>query len=146
MSGDVLIVNLGALTAILWIVWYFWVSEKPQVRAAVTDGGVQEVFVRVRGGYDPDLIVLAAGRPARLHFNRQETAACSEMVSFPAFDIARRLPTGETVTIELPRLEPGEYGFSCQMGMLKGKLIVADEPGREEASGGADGVPGDPER
>lgn len=87
--------------------------------------GVQEVYVRVRGGYDPDLIVVSPGRPTRLHFTRQETAACSEMVVFPDLDISRRLPTDETVTIELGPLAPREYEFACQMGMLRGKLVVS---------------------
>lgn len=79
---------------------------------------------------EPDLVVVEAGRPVRLLFNRQETAACSEMVLFPDFDISRELPAGETVSIELPAPPPGEYEFACQMGMLRGKL-VATENGRE---------------
>ncbi len=83
--------------------------------------------MRVKGGYDPDLIVVEAGRPVRLHFNRQETASCSEMVVFPDFEVSRALPTGETVTIELEAPAPGEYEFACQMGMLRGRLVVANE-------------------
>lgn len=131
MATDVILVNLAALGTVASIIWYFWLSEKPRAVAAVAGGGHQEVFIRVRGGYDPDLIVLSPDRPARLHFSRQETAACSEMVTFPDFGISRRLPTGETVTIELDALATGEYGFACQMGMLRGKVVVTDgaEPG-----------------
>lgn len=127
MSTDVILVNLAALVTVVWIVWYFWLSEKPRAVAAAPGGsGVQEVFIQVRGGYDPDRIVLAADRPARLHFQRQETAACSEMVTFPDLEISRRLPTGETVTIEFEPLAAGEYDFACQMGMLRGKIVVTD--------------------
>jgi len=136
MATDAILVNVAALLTIVWIVWYFWLSEKPQVVAALADGGFQEVYIRVRGGYDPDFIVLSPDRPARLHFNRQETASCSEMVLFPDFDISRRLPTDETVTIELDRLEPGEYDFACQMGMLKGKLVVSDGEGADPPDNG----------
>jgi plastocyanin domain-containing protein len=132
MSLDVVIVNLAAAATIAWIVWYFWLSEKPTVRAA-TVGGAQEVYVRVKGGYDPNLIVVDSRRPVRLHFNRQETASCSEMVVFPDFEISRALPTGETVTIELEHPSPGEYEFACQMGMLRGKLVVTDESADEDA-------------
>jgi plastocyanin domain-containing protein len=127
MTVDVLFVNAAALATIVWIVWYFWLSEKEGTRAALGATGVQEIFVRVKGGYDPDLIVLDAGRPARLHFNRQETAACSEMVVFPDFGISRELPADETVTIELEGLEAGEYDFACQMGMLKGKVVAVEQ-------------------
>lgn len=127
MSADILLVNLAALATVAWIVWYFWLSEPEAARASVGREGVQEAFVLVKGGYDPDLIVLEAGRPARLHFRRQETAACSEMVVFPDLGISRRLPAGERVTIELGPRAPGEYPFSCQMGMLRGRLVVTEE-------------------
>lgn len=123
MSWDVLLVDAAVLGAIAWVVWYFWLSEKKAV-LATSSGGVQEVQIRVKGGYDPDVIAVEAGRPLRLHFNRQETAACSEMVVFPDFDVSRELPTGEVVTIELTPARPGEYDFTCQMGMLRGKLVA----------------------
>lgn len=123
MTLDVIIVNLGAATAVAWIVWYFWLSNRKATAATAGTGGVQEAFIRVKGGYDPDVIVVEAGRPVRLHFNRQETAACSEMVQFPDFDISRELPAGKTVTIEITP-EAGEYPFSCQMGMLRGRLVA----------------------
>ena len=52
------------------------------------------------------------------------TAACSEMVVFPDVDRSATLPTSEAVAIELLWEKPGAYGFACQMGMLRGKLIV----------------------
>jgi len=126
MSIDVVLVDLAAILAVAWIVWYFWISEEEAV-AAVGSGGAQEVMVRVKGGYDPDLIVVRAGRPVRLLFNRQETAACSEMVQFPDFGVSRRLPAGETVPVEIDPQEPGEYEFACQMGMLRGRLVVTGD-------------------
>jgi plastocyanin domain-containing protein len=125
MSWDVVGVDALVLAGIGFIVWYFWLSEKKAVRAA-TAGGVQEVQIRVKGGYDPDVIVVEKGRPVKLHFNRQETAACSEMVVFPDFGVSRQLPAGEVITIELDPEKPGEYEFTCQMGMLRGKLVVEE--------------------
>ncbi|MFQ5679328.1 MAG: cupredoxin domain-containing protein [Gemmatimonadota bacterium] len=127
MPIDVILVDLAALFTVAWIVWFFWLSEGRGTLAAVGEGGVQEAFVRVKGGYDPDLIVLEAGRPARLHFTRQETAACSERVLFPDLGISRSLPAGETVTVEIGPQPPGEYPFACQMGMLRGRLVMTDE-------------------
>jgi plastocyanin domain-containing protein len=45
-------------------------------------------------------------------------------ISIVNFDVSRRLPAGELVTIELTPEAPGEYEFSCQMGMLRGRLIA----------------------
>jgi hypothetical protein len=75
-------------------------------------------------GYTPDVIVLERGKPARLNFVRQESASCSEMVLIPAFNKSAQLPEGETVAVEFMPAEAGEYEFACQMGMLRGKLIV----------------------
>jgi len=78
----------------------------------------------VKGGYTPDVIVVQKGRPVRLTFTRQEGSACSETVLFPDFNQSAKLPQGEAVNIEFTPDKPGEYGFQCQMGMLRGKLIV----------------------
>lgn len=124
MSWDVVLVDVAVVAAIGWVVWYFWLSEKQGVRAVAASAGAQEVQVRVKGGYDPDLIVVESGRPLKIHFNRQETAACSEMVVFPDFGVSRELPTGEVVTVEIEPQRPGEYDFMCQMGMLRGKVVA----------------------
>ncbi|MBI3963024.1 MAG: cupredoxin domain-containing protein [Deinococcus sp.] len=86
--------------------------------------GYQEAMVLVKGGYAPDLIVVQHGRPVRLKFRREESAACSEMVIFSDFGKSARLPEGEMVPIEFLPERPGEYEFTCQMGMLRGRLVV----------------------
>ncbi|HJW89792.1 MAG TPA: cupredoxin domain-containing protein [Anaerolineales bacterium] len=117
-------VTVGGLALSALIIWYFFFSEKAGVRLATTAQGVQEALIVVKGGYTPDLLVVKAGRPVRLNFNRQETASCSEMVLFPDFNKSAKLPEGETIPIEFTPEKPGEYNFQCQMGMLRGKLIV----------------------
>ena len=126
MTTDVILVDVAALFTVAWIVWYFWLSEKKATRAAVAASGAQETTIRVKGGYDPDTIEVEAGRPVRLRFLRQETAACSERVEFPDFGISRPLPEGEEVVIELTP-EAGEYDFTCQMGMLRGRLVARSD-------------------
>lgn len=118
------LVILGGLAVIVGIAWFFWGPRKGGVRAAVTSGGYQEAMVLVKGGYTPDVIVVQHGRPVRLKFRREETAACSEMVVFGDFGKSAKLPEGETVPIEFVPEKPGEYEFTCQMGMLRGKLVV----------------------
>lgn len=103
--------------------WFFWLSRRKAYEVERT-GQIQEAAITVKGGYSPDLIVVKAGIPVRLNFNRQEDVSCSEMVLFPDFNISRALPAGKTVPIEFTPDKPGEYDFSCQMGMFRGKLIV----------------------
>ncbi len=124
MTWDRIIVDVVGLGLIAGIVWFFWLVKTKGVKAALTSGGYQEQMVLVKGGYTPDVIVLERGKPARLNFVRQESASCSEMVLIPAFNKSTQLPEGETVAVEFMPAETGEYEFACQMGMLRGKLIV----------------------
>ncbi len=123
MTPDVILVNLLGFAAIGLIVWYFWLSKSRGVQASVA-GDMQSALVVVRGGYTPDTIVVERGRPVRLVFRREESAVCSERVTIPAFDKSALLPEGEEVTVEFLPTEKGEFPFTCQMGMLRGRIVV----------------------
>ena len=123
MTPDRIIVTIAGLALCAFIIWFFWMKRGKGTRAEQA-AGRQEAMITVKGGYTPDTIVVEHGRPVRLNFRREETAACSEMVLFPDFGKSARLPTGETVAIEFTPQKPGEYEFTCQMGMLRGKLVV----------------------
>lgn len=120
-----IIVNITGVVAILWIVWYFWMYKKEGVSVNAVDG-IQQMRINVKGGYDPDVIVVKKGQPVQLHFTRQESSMCSEMVVFDKLGKSARLPEGETVTIEFTPQAKGEIPFACQMAMLRGKVIVTD--------------------
>jgi len=124
MSNPQIIVILSGIVLTVLVAWYFWFAPKAQTRVAVSESGAQEVAITVKGGYAPDVIVVQKGRPVRLTFTRQESSACSEKVLFPDFNQNALLPEGEQVTLEFTPDKAGEYGFQCQMGMLRGKLIV----------------------
>src|SRR5512140_1319099 len=98
-TPQILVIFAGFILTIL-IAWYFWFAPKAQTRAAVAESGAQEVAITVKGGYTPDVIVVQKGRPVRLTFTRQESAACSEKVLFPDLNQNANLPEGEPVTLE----------------------------------------------
>jgi plastocyanin domain-containing protein len=124
MNPSQIFVILSGIILTILIAWYFWFAPKEQTRVAVSASGAQEVAITVKGGYTPDVIVVQKGRPVRLTFTRHESSACSEKVLFPDFNQSALLPEGEKVTLEFTPEKAGEYGFQCQMGMLRGKLIV----------------------
>ena len=124
MSADRWIVTLAGLGLVAFIVWFFWLKRSGGFRATETSGGYQEAMILVKGGYTPDTIIVRSGRPVRLNFRREETASCSEKVIFADFQKSAELPTGQTVAIELLPKQAGEFGFSCAMGMFRGRLIV----------------------
>ena len=123
MTTAEVIVTLAGLATIAWIVWYFWIFRKEGV--TVTEiAGVQRAAITVKGGYDPDTIVVRLGKPVRLDFTRRESSLCSEMVLFDGIGKSAQLPENETVTIEFTPDKAGEIPFQCQMGMLRGRVIV----------------------
>lgn len=123
---DILFVNLLGALLILGIVWYFFLSRRPDRAVAEEASGVQEVEVRVKGGYVPEVVVARPGVPLRILFRREETSPCSEEVVFPEFGIRRRLPSYETTVVEIPASQEGRYSFSCGMNMMHGTLVVGE--------------------
>lgn len=124
MSPDRILVTILGLAAALGVAWFFWFKRTEGVRASIVSDGYQEQLILVKGGYTPDTIRVVAGRPVRLLFQREETAACSEQVVLPDFGKSAVLPTGTLVPVEFMPAEPGEHPFTCQMGMLRGRIIV----------------------
>jgi plastocyanin domain-containing protein len=122
---DVLVL-LGAVAAIAWVNWYFFFAERAAASATAGAGGVQEVAIRVSGGYTPGRVRVRAGQPVRLTFDRQETSGCSEEVVLPDFGIRRFLPAHQKTSIEFTPREAGTYEFTCGMSMLRGQITVED--------------------
>ena len=118
------ILTLSGLAILTVIAWSLRHARHDGVRAVLTASGRQELTVLVQGSYRPDVIEVKAGTPVRLYFRREESASCTEMVVFPEFDRAAQLPEGHTVPIDLLPETPGEYRFSCQMGTVRGRLVV----------------------
>lgn len=124
MSGTQIIVTIAGLGIIAWIVWYFWLWKGESVTAQTKVGGLQEIDVTVKGGYQPAAIVVKAGQPVRLNFTRRESTPCGEEVVLPSFGKRAHLPEDKKVTVEVTPEKPGEYEFTCGMNMYRGKLIA----------------------
>ncbi len=117
------VVVLGLLT-VAWINWYFFLAQRGKVLVAAATGGVQEIEVLVRGGYEPAQVRVRPGVPVRLIFDRQEDSSCSEEVVIPDFGIRRFLPAFARTTVEFTPASPGSHEFTCGMGMLRGRVTV----------------------
>lgn len=123
MDSTEILVVIGGIVLIVFVLWYFF-GERDAASAEMSEGGVQEIKVTVKGGYSPDVIVVKKDVPVRLNFYRDETSSCSEQVVFGDFGIARDLPAFKTTPIEFTPDKTGEFTFACGMNMLRGKLIV----------------------
>lgn len=129
-------VTVGGLGLIGLELWWFLLS-KPKSRKATTQGGVQEVTVTVDGGYEPSQIVVQAGQPVRLNFDRRDPSSCLEEVRFPDFRIAQELPLNQVTSIEFTPNKPGQYEFTCGMNMFRGVVDVQPEDVPGNAPGNA---------
>ncbi|MGC8896977.1 MAG: cupredoxin domain-containing protein [Bacteroidota bacterium] len=127
MGIDQIVVTIGGLLLAGWIGWFFWFSERKATKVESSKSGIQEAFIKVKGGYSPDIIMAEVGKPLRLHFLREETALCSEQVIFPDLKKQTTLTPFKTVTLDLMPEKTGEYVFQCGMGMLHGKLIIREK-------------------
>jgi plastocyanin domain-containing protein len=126
VSTAELLVTLSGLAAIAWVNWYFFLAGGSAAVATAVGSGPQRTRIVVRGGYDPATIRVAAGRPVRLEFDRQETSGCTEEVVLPDFGIRVYLPAHKTTPVEFTPTRPGSYEFTCGMAMVRGKLIVEE--------------------
>ena len=124
MSADQVVVVVAGIAAIGFIAWFFWFKRSAGVRAVTVSDGYQEQMILVKGGYTPDTVRVVAGQPVRLQFRREETAACSEQVVLPYFGKTAALPAGQVVPVEFLPQQPGQFEFTCQMGMLRGRILV----------------------
>jgi len=114
------LVNIASLLLMMGIVWWFWMSN-PKARE---HQGTEMIDVIVESGtYDPAVIKSAPGI-LKLRFIRKDAAPCAERVIFDKLDISSELPLNKPHLIELPLQKPGEYEFTCQMGMYRGKIII----------------------
>ena len=93
--------------------------------AATTD--IQTANVRVAdAGFEPSMITLRKGVPARLTFTRVSDKTCATEVVFPDYAIKHALPLNQGVAIEFTPQKAGDVAFACGMGMLKGMLMVKE--------------------
>lgn len=122
MTGAEIIVTAGALVLAGILAYYFFGPKKAS--AAHIEGGVQEVQITVKGGYNPTIIRVKQNVPLRLKFNRQEAGDCTARVVFPDFQVSKSLTAFQTTTLEFTPDRAGEFGFACGMNMIHGTLIV----------------------
>lgn len=77
-----------------------------------------------KNGFEPAEIKVEKGKPTKIAFTRIDEQNCASEVVFPKLNVTRKLPVGETVSIEINPTDTGEIAFACGMGMLKGKVLV----------------------
>jgi len=91
--------------------------------AVVTDDiQVVEMTADYRG-YSPSSFKIKAGVPVRWEVDAKQVSGCTDEIIVPSLNIRQKLTSGINV-IEFTPTAPGTIGFSCWMGMVRGKFIV----------------------
>lgn len=119
-------INLIGLCLIFLIIWWFWLY-KPRTYSNKSGNNklsnIIEIIVK-DGVYSPANIEITSGQTITLRFKREDASPCAEIVNFNSLNISRNLPLNQPTDVMLNITNPGEYEFTCQMGMYRGKLIA----------------------
>jgi len=116
-----IVVNFTGILFILGIVYWFWIF-KPK---AISSGENNIIDILVDGGtYTPSTIQVKYQNPTQLRFLRKDPNPCAEWVIFDELNISQTLSLNKAVILTLPNDKKGEFEFTCQMGMYRGKIIV----------------------
>lgn len=123
-SVDVLVLVGSAAFLASFYGWFYGSKRGTPSQAATARDGIQEVEIEVKGGYTPDHVVVRHGVPVRLNFRREESGECTERVVIPGMRVSKLLPAFEVTPVEFTPEQPGDYEFTCGMGMIHGTLTV----------------------
>jgi len=117
------IVNIVGLILIFFVIWWFWLSNKKNAVRATEAALVIKV---ANGVYTPDTIETKINKPIVLRFIREDETPCAATVIFSDFNKSADLPMSRSIDLSITPNKIGEFEFTCQMGMYRGKLIVTN--------------------
>lgn len=99
------------------------------------DGVVEVPLVIANTQYVPSTLQIPADKPVRLIVDRREASACSDRLVLPQLGVDVALNPNGTTQVDLPATKAGNYGMTCQMGMMSGTLAVGGVAGSTGGGG-----------
>jgi len=115
------IVNLAGILLIAFVIWWFWIYKS---RSEANAGGDKIDIIVDAGVYEPSLIHARVGKPITLRFIRKDASPCAEKVIFSGIDLSADLLVDKPYELSFTPENKGEFEFTCQMAMYRGKLVV----------------------
>lgn len=76
-----------------------------------------------QGFYAPDVLQVVEGIPVEWQIYAPQFMGCADTLVSRGLGISTRLTPGDN-TIAFTPTQPGEYVFSCSMGMVRGTMVV----------------------
>lgn len=91
--------------------------------SAPTAEAKTEVTIGVRGtGYVPNSVIVKSGVPVTFNLAAKGSLGCASVFRIPKLKIERTLQTDNTNILVATFPNPGQYSFSCGMGMYTGTI------------------------
>jgi uncharacterized protein len=95
----------------------------------VLKGAVQEIVMDVNyRGFTPNTFTIQKGVPVKWIINGEQITGCTNEIISKQLGIRKKIVPGPNI-VEFTPQQAGTIGFSCWMGMVRGKFIVTDEGG-----------------
>lgn len=114
----------GIVTAGL-LLFVFTAESYAQKRTSQAKPRTQTAKVLINEqGYSRTSIILRRGVLTRITFLRQTDSTCATELVISEYGITRALPLNTPVVVSFTPKRSGEFGFTCGMNMMRGKLIV----------------------
>lgn len=120
-SVDAVIVTVS-LAIGAWQLWYFLGRRSFAAPDEQPKAGTQEFRITLEGGFNPDLVVVEAGRRVRLEILRGEVDPESGHLAFDNLKVTKTLAEFTYVPVEFTPSDPGDYRFYC--GTCDGYVVA----------------------
>ena len=88
-------------------------------------GGVRVFEIAVTdAGFEPSRLKIQKGEKVRFLVTRKTDSTCAKEIVIKQHAIEKKLPLGETVTVEFTPKASGEVRYACGMDHIAGVLFV----------------------
>ncbi len=114
----------AAITSALFVLVFSFGASAQTTRKNVKPKTQSVRVVINEQGYSPGSFRLRKGVPARVTFLRTTDRTCGTEIVIPSYGINRSLPLDQSVSVFFTPRKSGEFGFTCGMNMMHGKIIV----------------------
>lgn len=99
-------------------------TDASQASGQPSAEGAQTVRMNVTsGGFEPSVFNVKQGVPVKWVINGQNVSGCTSTIIVPSYGISKNLKSEENI-IQFTPENKGVIGFSCGMGMVRGKFVV----------------------
>jgi len=97
---------------------------KGSVGTVVSEGSIQVINMTVDySGYTPNTFKIKKNVPVRWVITVDQMSGCTNKIIVPKYNINKPLSLGQNI-VEFTPTKSGNIGFSCWMGMVRGKFII----------------------